>query len=41
MKQKPSAQLMSANRLRLGTAIGIGIGAAIGGALNNIASGVG
>ena len=41
MKQKPPAQPMSANKLGSRAAIGIGIGVAIGGALNNIASGVG
>jgi hypothetical protein len=41
MKQKPPSQPMSANKLGLGAAIGIGIRAAIGGELNNIALGVG
>jgi hypothetical protein len=41
MKQKPPSQLMSANKLGLGVAIGIEIGAALGVALNNIALGVG
>ncbi len=41
MKQKPSSQPMSANKLGLGVAIGIGIGAALDVALNDIALGVG
>ena len=41
MKQKPPSQPMSANKLGLGATIGIGIRAALGGELNNIASGVG
>jgi hypothetical protein len=41
MKQKPPSQPMSANKLGLGVAIGIGIEAALGVALNNSALGVG
>ena len=41
MKQKPTSQPISANKLGLRVAIGIGIGAAHGVALNNIALGVG
>ncbi len=41
MKQNPPSQPMSANKLDLGVAIGIGIGAALGVAYNNIALGVG
>lgn len=41
MKQKPPSQPMSANKLGLGVAIGIGIEAALDVALNNIALGVG
>jgi hypothetical protein len=41
MKQKPPSQPRSANQLGLGVAIGIGIGAALDGALNHIALGVG
>lgn len=41
MKQKPPSQPMSANKLGLGVAIGIGTVAALDVALNNIALGVG
>lgn len=41
MKQKPPSQPMSANKLGLGVAIGIGIGPARGVVLNNRALGVG
>ena len=41
MKQKPPSQPMSANKLGLEVAIGIGIGAALGVALHNSTLGVG
>lgn len=42
MKQKKTPpRLISANKISLGVAIGIGIGAAFGVALNDIALGVG